>query len=793
MTREKWTPQVRRRWVNWSLVVAATLSVGAAIATRNTWSSAERMVRGDHLVVGYRDAEIRRVTLSTSGQRLVLERAESQTNPSNGLPSANDDLADLADEGTEPRWQFVEPYQGEADEAAVDALLRAIEFAPFLRKVDEANFDRHAAGLDAPVQSIELEMGEVRTRLHVGANAPVPANARYVEVGGEGTANKGVYVVSESTAKELLVSPDAFRVRQVVPYGATSLERVTLRHGGAQVVLVAGPSGDWRIEVGGKSVRLDRDAVQRLFATLARSRAEHFVSNVTEPAAASVDATFVPKSKDKPALRVRFGGVCPTDSSLELARADVPGAAAACTVPLHLDSFVTQLPELLERRLFSQRLDGVEELALAAGERRLELSRRQEGWTMRTPRAGTVDRDVGDAFVESILDVKGELVPKPEGALSPFATLTVLEAGADDRSERREVVTVFGASAAAGATNEAAAPLFAQRAADDVWLLLSSKQRTLFVPNGLLLESPQLLELDAPHIGSVRIETREWVQAFDNVGKPPECKMSEPAGYRADSALCLDVVDELRVLRAKRWVAENDNGSFGFNQPTLRVAFTTRSPGGEPPAHEHPSADGHDHEQSPQDPETGPGQPPDTVAAERVLLVGGRAADGAYYAQLSPNPAVFTLRASVVDALSALVVDRSAFLFDPQTVQSLVLRAGAREVTLRRLGDQLTGTDVADQATLVDALSMLRPEGAVALVKSGKAEAAPEVYGFQRPILDVKMTRRVDDRMQEDRWVVGRGDVFRDVAIFYVMPVSTQPSAVFVVPRQIVQRVLDAL
>ena len=59
--------------------------------------------------------------------------------------------------------------------------------------------------------------------------------------------------------------------------------------------------------------------------------------------------------------------------------------------------------------------------------------------------------------------------------------------------------------------------------------------------------------------------------------------------------------------------------------------------------------------------------------------------------------------------------------------------------------------------------------------------------------LDVKMTRRVDNRMQEDRWVVGRGDVFRDVAIFYVMPVSTQPSAVFVVPRQIVQRVLDAL
>jgi hypothetical protein len=68
------TPKVLRRWVNWALVIAATASVGAAVATRDTWTSAERLVRSTHLVVGYRAAEIRRITLIAGGQKLVLAR-----------------------------------------------------------------------------------------------------------------------------------------------------------------------------------------------------------------------------------------------------------------------------------------------------------------------------------------------------------------------------------------------------------------------------------------------------------------------------------------------------------------------------------------------------------------------------------------------------------------------------------------------------------------------------------------------------------------------------------------------
>lgn len=800
------TPKVVRRWVNWALVVAATVSVVAVLVTRNTWTSAERMVRSNHLVVGYRAAEIQRITLLVGGRKLVLARGRDAAQADDPLDPFRDD-DESSDAQERPRWEFVEPYQGEAEEAAVDSLLRAIEFAPFLRKVDDATFSRRAAGLDAPQQTIELEMGSVRTRIHVGAVAPTPPNARYVEIGGEGTANKGVYVVSEATVKELLVSPDAFRVRQVVPYGAASLAEVRLRGDGKEVVMTASDHGDWRLVTAGKPVRLDRAAVQRLFAALSRSRAEQFVSDVASfdvEAPARVEATFAPKAKDKSPLTVRFGGACPTDSSLSLAVVEATPPLGACTVPLHLDTFLTRLPELLDRHLFDRHTDAVEELRVKAGERALELARRQEGWAMRLPEPGVVERDVGDAYVASILDVQGELTEKPEIALTPVATLSVHESRADEQ-QRAESVDVFAATSAEPR-------LWAHRHADDAWLALSPKHKSLFVPNVLLLKATQLFSLEANQLASVRIETSNWTQSFHYTRGPGGCSLEAPSGYHADSALCLDIIDELRVLRAKRWVAEADDGSFGLQQPGVRVTFTlggnsgAATSGAEATAgdrgHAHHGDEPHDHEPPPE--QSGrplAGAPADVATGERTLWVGGRSPDGAYFARLSTDPAVFTLRPSVVEALSTLVVDRAPFLFDPQTVESLLVRSSAGEVKLRRLGDELIGGDVADPLALVDALSMVRPEAAVTLLRTGSSAAAPESYGFTRPLLDITVKRRVDDGtalpgdapVREFRWVVGRGDVYRGIGIYYAMPVTSGPSAVFALPREVVQRLLDAL
>lgn len=765
------TPARIRRWVNWALVVAAGTSVAATVLTRNAWTSAERMVRETHLVVGFRQSEIQRISVTSEGKQVVLARSSSEEPLADALKDS-----DGADESApQARWLFVEPYQGEAEEAAVDGLLRTIEFATFTRKVDDAAFDRRAAGLDAPLVTVELTMGQVRTRLHVGGKAPAPANVRYVEVNGEGTANKGVYVVAESTAKELGVRPDAFVVRQIVPYGATSLATLSLRNAaGKSVHLRAGAYEDWLLDgsrADGGASRLEPDAVARLFAALARSRAEQFVSEQAPPPAEAlganvIEAIFVPKTAGKTPLMVRFGGACPSDPTLSLAVRVSNPPLGACTIPLHLETFLEQLPALVDKRLFATELDSVEELSVQAGERLLELARREDAWTLRKPEAGAVDRDAGDGWVESLLAVQGQPIEKPAGALQTLSTIAVQRARVGSEP-LREVVEVFG-SDGKGDPRKDGASLFAHRPSDDVWLEVSAKHRGLFVPNALLLKSSQLLEAEVDHIKRVHVQTPSWTEEFEYRGTSEGCRLLAPAGQPADGALCLDVLDELRVLRAKRWVSETDDGTFGLATPTVRIEVTIQSP----PA--------------------GTSE----VAAPRVLVVGSRAVDGSYYAQLTPDHAVFSLRPSVVDTLTTLVLDRSPFTIDAQAVESLVVRhASAPELTLRRLGDELVtmGSASTPVTGLADALALLRPEAAVALLSHGQVAKAPDAYGFSPPLLDVRGTTRTDGVAREFHWVVGRGGLYRNVSIYYAMLVGGGPSAVFALPREAVQRILDAL
>lgn len=762
-----------RRLTNWALVVAAGASVVASVLTRNAWTSAERMVRETHLVVGFREAEIQRISVMSEGRQVVLARGSKEA----PLADAPNDIDGAGESASAPqaRWLFVEPYQGEAEEAAVDSLLRTVEFAAFTRKVDDTGFDRRAAGLDAPLVTIELSMGQVRTRLHVGSKAPAPANTRYIEVNGEGTANKGVYVVAESTAKELSVRPDAFVVRQIVPYGATSLATVTLRDAvGKQVRLGTGTQDDWLLEGSrpdGGASRLEPDAVARLFAALARSRAEQFLAGpvpvMAEPLGANVvTATFVPKTADKAPLTVRFGGPCPSDPSLSLAVRVSNPPLAACTVPLYLETFVTQLPELVDKRLFATELDSVEELSVQAGEHLLELARREDAWTLRKPEAGAVERDAGDGWVESLLAVQGQPVAQPGGDMQTLATLAVQRARVGTEP-LREVVEVFGPSAQ-GEIRVDGSSLFAHRVSDDAWLELSAKHRGLFTPNALLLKSTQLLEAEVDHIKRVRVQTPSWTEEFEYRGTAEGCRLLAPAGQTADGALCLDVLDELRVLRAKRWVSANDEGTFGLATPTVRIEVALQN--------------------------TSAGS--SEAVSTRVLVVGSRAADGSYYAQFAPDPAVFAVRPSVVDSLTTLVLDRSPFTIDAQALESLVVRrSSAPELTLRRLGDELVTVGSADAPVngLIDALALLRPEAAVQLLGTGQVANAPDDYGFRSPLLDVRGSTRTDGVAREFHWVVGRGGLYREVGIYYAMPIGAGPSAVFALPREAVQRILDAL
>ncbi len=365
----------RRFWVNWALIAAAGVACVAVVLTQTLWTSAEREVRASHLVVGFRVDDVERLQLTHAQKRTVVVR------------EASVDAESQPDEPHEPhehaRFRVTEPFQGEAEEAAVDGLLRGVEFATVLRRVDETTFDRAAAGLDNPEQVIQLFMGTSRFG---SGSVPKPKHRR-VRVSsrwrGKVWPTEGVYVVSQSTARDLMVTPDVFRIKQLVPYAASALRKVVLRGDSSQEVVLSFDDAHkgWRVQQGDAQVRVSRLARERLFAAFARSELERVLDAgvVSQKTSTSVEVELLPRDSNLPRTKLSFGGKCPDAPDLELATRVEPDSASGCTRALHLDTFLERPETLIDDGLLSLRTDEIEEVSITRGERVLS-------WLVAIPR-----------------------------------------------------------------------------------------------------------------------------------------------------------------------------------------------------------------------------------------------------------------------------------------------------------------------------------------------------------------------------------------------------------------------
>lgn len=764
------TPQKRALLVNWTLVIAAVAALVVVVVTERVWTSEELTARSEHLVVGFRAREVERIVVTAGDKRVVVERGGTTGAATMAGDLGNSTVRNTASDELGARWVATEPFQGEAEEAAVDSLLRAIEFATVLRQVPNDGFDRARAGLDTPAHVIELHLGSTRTRVRFGGQAPTPANARYVEVAGEGTVNKGVYVISATTADELRVAPDEFRIRQLVPYAASKLRSVHLRtpadptaDGPVQLELTS-DEGLWTVELNGTSVRLAHSAWERLFAAFARSHADI----ILEPETARTDTplgpeqievVLTPTADNQAAARLRFGGVCPLDEKLELAIRLEPEPLAACVKPLFLQSFLTEPSTLADLSLFSFQPDEVEEWTVTQDDAVLEVARRADGWIMRRPQAGLVERQLGNARLDQLLELSGELLAERPPATELLSEVRMRSGGESNQQVREQRVEVYLTQGYGGQSD--VFEIIVRRLQDGAWLRLPARGLRLLTPDALLLKQTQVVELDAKAISGFSLRTAEWTQNVAVSDSGDVCRYRIPQAATVDRALCSDAVDALRNLRAQAWVSEQDTGEFGLQKPRVQAQVQT------------------------------------TTDAGYEIVVGALAVGGGYYARLQSDPAVFTVARSFVDTITTLMLDRSPFMLQPEKLEALTLVTPERTVTLRRLGQEFVQRSAAGDGStglklsrgqieaVMDALSLLRPEAAVALVGVFDAQSNRR-YGFERPLLEVRPSDGTG-------WIVGAGDVYRDVSIFYARIRGSEAGAVFALPRQAVHRILDAL
>ena len=215
---------------NWGLLACAAVLVGLVMRTANTTTSGEALVRQQHLIQSFDPEGVTR------------------------LQREGDDPVELVREG---QWRLRRPVASDAEAATVDQLLRHLRFSTWLRQVDMQGISRDSLGLEQPRWVWHVDIGDARYRLRLGKPTESPKGAAYLEVTGENTPKKGVFVVTDSVVTDLAVPAQDFRVRRLVPLPEADVAELSLSSKGETLRLSQPARNDWRFVDRFAGARLD--------------------------------------------------------------------------------------------------------------------------------------------------------------------------------------------------------------------------------------------------------------------------------------------------------------------------------------------------------------------------------------------------------------------------------------------------------------------------------------------------------------------------------------------------------
>jgi hypothetical protein len=633
------------------LTIAAAGALAYAYVDRASVTESEKKTREGSVFGAWRREELARIVLDHGAEHLVLEKTK-------------DDAGDA-------EWWMRAPLAERGDNESCDRLASALELAAVVRKVAP---DVHAPGLDAPRARGEIDMGSVTYRFALGGDAPTPKGAAYLRVDGVGTV-----VIAKEVVAAILRGADTYRTRQLVPYVSVQLSRLDVRRTDGAVGIERGDDVSFRLASSG--LRASRSKLDAIWGALGEMRAEAFVSDaVAEPLVANPQATIAmtPIAKGGAAGEIgviRVGGVCPGNPDDVVVVRDTPTRLSACAPKGILSGLATTEAELVDTRLFAAHDDEVAELRLETvlGGPAIELARKENAWREKAPVERDLAGDEDEAATALVRAIAASEGTDPRKGDAPFvakwrATVRRADAGV------AEVVEI-GAPDAAG-------DVVVRRAFDGATLHVGAAVARKLMPRAIALRGHEVWapRIEGVPVGAIDTRCDGVEQSLTHDGDV--WRMRAPAGFAADNASILDLIDAVTRAKAESWVADADEGQFGLG--ACAVALTLRGDGGERVA--------------------------------RVEL--GREGEGGVYARTGDSPAVFVAPAALKERARAWLVDLHGFA--PPVVES---------VTLERDGKRVHVAADAGPDEVLDAASVLRADSVVHLgaARAGEGLATPSL------------------------------------------------------------------
>ncbi|MDB5221279.1 MAG: hypothetical protein JWO86_9206, partial [Myxococcaceae bacterium] len=632
------------------LVALAVALVVWLVLDRDRVTEGERKRRENSAFVVWRREELTRISIAHDGESIVLERDR----PSSDKPSS---------EGKEGQWRLTSPRQERADPVAVERLLTTLEFANVARKVA----DGAPLGLDNPRAVGAVRMGGLEVSFALGGPSPRPEGSSYFRVG-----DATPIVISKEVADALLAPSDTYRDRTVVPYLATELARVEVKHGDRGFSLARIDDHSFRVEETG--VLAARAGVDRLWAALAEMRAEAFPKDAdAERLTAHPVATvkLFPKDASKPAAELVVGEACPGHPADVVVLRKAPHRVAACA-PQDIVGYLSgDAAGLADKHPFSLRMDEIEELRLEHGAETIEIARKGTGFHQRAPtdrELSEAEADAATQLLERIAISEAKAVSRGASNASPF----VSTGRAVVRTGEREQVVEIGAPGPDGRTT-------LRRLIDDARLEVDASVLRRLVPRGTTLRPRTVLDHEARR--PTRVLLRCGVDQ-ELVDKGEGFRLVTPTGYETDGAI-LQLVDALTKGRIDVWVADEDDGSFGFTKDGCHVILTFED-----------------------------GNAPVTVWF-------GAEAEGGVYVKAEPRTGVLVAPRAVRDLAKSLYVSRGMLRTDAAKIERVKVTSHGRPVTPR------------DAVAATEALAALYVDRVVSLTK---LDGAPDL------VIDVAVT-----------------------------------------------------
>lgn len=714
-------------------VLAASAALYVFIVDKGAITTHEAEHRKRNLFPAWRSDDLANVTIERSGKTAQLLRRP-------------------ADANGQRFWDLqVDKEKFAAEEQQVDQFLGTLEFATYERFVEPGSVDANTLGVDHPRLRVSVTMNDRPTVLTLGANASSPPGAVFVEV--QSSIGTNQYVISKELAAALDMDPASFRARRLIPYATSDVARFE----------IATPTGTFhleRVKPNSDEMRLSgptpeakkrvaRQPLNEMLITLGRTDAASFVADDVADKASkpSTTFTFIPRDASRPRGVLVIGGACPDNPEQVVAIQREPVRISACIAKDIAAGLSRPADSFVDKGLFLSTIDEVQEIVFVSGDKRLELARKGSDFHQRAPVDRTVDASAGRGLLEELFQLRAtKIVTEVDrvalGLDKPYGTIRLTsllpargeDGGDDERIEELVVGQPRG--------DEVAVSLGAE---GNVLMLPKSALTELF-PTDLALRSLTVIDMPETAVHALRIQQDDEVQRIERTAEGG-WKLTEPVGlgFAADIGLASDLVATLFPLKADKFVASKDDGTFGFEKPRAII-----------------------------DAELGSG---DAGVHNLRLLIGFPTIVGSF-ARLDGDDAVFVVPKSVEMVMNQWLLDRAVLVFDLRDIVRVTvtqLDKKKKPLVLEQVGEafRIVGAPSATSAAakLRDALSDLIPFAAVSLGPPRKGQ------GFDPPTFTMVIERvkrdgdtndRVIDPQRTVRLQFGAREYYRSQDVMYV-------------------------